>query len=59
MSALNRSDPLRLHAPLRLRLAAKLLTATAIGLAFVFIFLPSLQAKFVSDTFVLYERARA
>lgn len=56
---MNRSDPVRPGAFPQLRLAAKLLTAIAIGVALVLIFLPPLQAKFVSDTFVLYERARA
>lgn len=59
VDVLNRSDPVRLGAFPQLRLAAKLLTAIAIGVALVLIFLPPLQAKFVSDTFVLYERARA
>lgn len=44
---------------LHLRLAAGLLTIIAIGLAFVLIFLPPLHIGFVSDTFGLYERARA
>ena len=56
---MNRSDPIRPGALLQLRFAAKLLTAIGIGLALILIFLPPLQAKFVSDTFVLYERARA
>jgi len=53
---LSRSDAVRLNAFRRLRVVAKWLTLVAIGLALVLVFVPPLQAKFTSDTFVGYER---
>ncbi len=50
---MNRIDPVRPDVYFRLRLAAKWLTALALGVALVLIFLPPLLAEFTSDTFTI------
>lgn len=53
------SNPFRSRAIFQPGNAARLLVALAVGVVLAFVFLPPLQTKFVSDTFGLYQLARA